>query len=462
MVRLVRDGHTFDVWLEQKPGHQRMFGRDDGGEVKELDSPRGYFAQDLKALLVERLEAGWQRARDPEREVDVDTEPVEPTLEVALRANDDEAAALVYADWYQQRQHPRGELIAIQIALAKQPDDPVLRGAEIALFEREHDRLLGPIGKRRESYHLGVDLTWRNGFVHAARIDGKEYAPAAEELLWEVLRHPSTRFLRELVIGCHAFGDQDNGLMTTFLLHAGPTPPLRKLVLADFDDTHLDNIDISRAWLGDFSYLSDKYPLLEDVVIKGRLIGAQDNARRAGGLHGLALRHCRRFAVQTSGLMAETLASIGDGDWPELRELEVWTGTDEYGCTCGPDDVARFLDRAQLPELRVLRLMNCEFTDELCLVLPAYARRHPLEVIDFSLGTLTDDGADMLIAERSAFAELRSLVVHDNCLTPAGLARLREAGLPIDLAPPYSGQGWRHSYRAPEAQKPERYVSVTE
>src|SRR5262245_23204487 len=57
-------------------------------------------------------------------------------LEAQIRARpDDPAAALVYADWLQQREDPRGQLIAIQHRRSIDPDDPVLRDAELALLD---------------------------------------------------------------------------------------------------------------------------------------------------------------------------------------------------------------------------------------------------------------------------------------------------------------------------------------
>lgn len=463
-MRLARDGETCDLWIEQLPKRaQILWVRDAAGTRRHGEYDSSYATNRVVfELLLERLAAGWRRVRDPEREVE-DDEPREPALEAALRTNlDDEAAALVYADWYQQRGHPRGALIAIQHRLASHPDDVALQSAERDLLLEEDERLLGPIERVRESYHLGLDLAWRHGFVHAARLDGKAGDHEPEDLLWELLRHPSARFLRELVIGCHAFGDQDNRLMTALLLAAEPAPPLRKLVLADFDDTSHDDIDISRAWLGDLAGLGDRYPLLEDLVIKGRLIGARDNARAHGGLAGFSLPRAKRLAIRTSGLMRETLAALLTAPWPALVELELWTGTDDYGCTCSAADFAPLFEDHGFPALRTLRLMNCEFTDELLPPVIAYVRRHPLDVLDVSLGTLTDAGANALVAGAGVLSTLRELRVYENCLSETGLACLREAGLPIVETPPFPGQGWLHSYNRTGSQKNARYATVTE
>lgn len=454
MVRLVRGNERYELWRVSTPDREQLWGRENDGPAVQLPAMWKFSVdRELAAAMLERLQAGWHRVRDPERE-DAVGEPSDPDLDAAMRAAPgDVATALVYADWYQQHQHPRGELIALQVARAKHPDDQALAEAEHDLLGTESEALLGPLA--------GLELAWEHGFVRVARIANQAKDGIGEQALWEVLRHPSTRFLRELVIGCTQFGDQDNLLMTALLLHAGPRPPLRRLVLADFDDTHLDNIDISRAWLGDLTGLSERYPLLEDVVIKGRL-GAHDNDKPDGGLAGLSLPRCRRFAVRTSGMRVAMLETIAAAAWPELVELELWTGTPDYGCDCALGDVVKLLIRVP-PKLRVLRILNCEFTDDLLPHLLALHAAHPLDEIDLSLGTLTDAGAQLLLGRATELAALARLRIFDNCIGTAMLERLRASALPIEEAPPFPGEGWSQSdYDRTDGQKHERYVSVSE
>ena len=87
------------------------------------------------------------------------------------------------------------------------------------------------------------------------------------------------------------------------------------------------------------------------------------------------------------------------------------------------------------PRLRTLRLMNASFTDELCPLLIASPRVRALEVLDLSLGTLGDAGADVLAAGRAALGHLRSLRISESCIGDEALARLYASGLPVDERP---------------------------
>ena len=278
-----------------------------------------------------------------------------------------------------------------------------------------------------------------------ARIDGFHERGETEDNLWQLLRHPSARFLRTLEVGCHRAGDQDNALVCATLMLAGPTPPLRRLVIGDFDHDDYDGIDISRAPIGDLSLLSIAYPGLEELVLKG--IGDVQ-------LGELDLPRARVFALRTSTLQATTLATILAARWPALEELELWIGNDEYGGDCTLDDLAPLFAKP-LPALRRLRLMNTELSDELCPLLAASPLAAQLEQLDFSLGTLSDTGAATLAAARDRFPRLCALDVFHCALTPTGLGRL--AGYPVrEVAP---AKRWELNGRP---QKPRRYITDAE
>ena len=249
------------------------------------------------------------------------------------------------------------------------------------------------------------------------------------------MHRPSGRFLRELVIGRHQYGDADNELMVDVVLRGVERPPpLRALFVGDFDR----DVDISRAPLGDLSGIG-VHPDLEDLQLRGR-----------GDffLDALDLPRLRRFALRTSSLPAGRLATILTARWPALEELELWTGNRSYGATCTAREFEGWLGSdADVPRLRVLRVMNSELTDELCAMLVASPRSSALEVLDLSLGTLTDHGAGVIAAGARAFTSLRELDVTWNALGRAGISALTRAGLPV---------------RGTQRQKSSRYVSIGE
>jgi hypothetical protein len=161
---------------------------------------------------------------------------------------------------------------------------------------------------------------------------------------------------------------------------------------------------VSKPW-GDVSALWAACPGLVDLRLRG-----------AGGpLGDVQAASLESLAVETGGLSRATLTAIAAAKLPALRHLEVWFGDGGYGGECGAADAERLLARKD-PHLRSLGLRNAEFTHELISLLAAWKPLRHLEVLDLSLGVLSDDDVDVLLARRAAFAHLTRLDLRGNVL----------------------------------------------
>jgi uncharacterized protein (TIGR02996 family) len=328
VARFQRGDSVLEVWIDDRLDGVSLLVQEGDSRARVIPTGSRYsVTSEYHQWISHHLGLGWRRVRDPKRERDLDDEPREPTFEAALAAAPDDAAtALVYADWYQQQGHPRGALIATQCGLAANPADPRLQAEEAELFREWRDYLLGPLERVATPFALQLDLAWEHGFIRRARLVGFAGELETNALLWDLLRHPSARFLRELVLGSTTLGFPTNAtLAADLLLRAGPTPPLRVLA---FDDSTVATA------LGDLTGLGECYPHLEDVVLRGEGDAV---------LGELALPCARRFAYRTATLSPATLAAILAAPWPALEELELWFGV---GCTAA--DVAPLFQRTAL------------------------------------------------------------------------------------------------------------------
>jgi uncharacterized protein (TIGR02996 family) len=145
-------------------------------------------------------------------------------LEQSVDESPDEAAGYaVLGDWLSQAGEPRGELIALQLEPRRTPAQRVreaellkLRGIRIARARRAQWRW-GFI------HTLAFELTQADGWEDWRVPDGDR--TWASELLDADLRHPSCRFLRELIV------EGDPGDAALSWLSAHPPPLLRSLQL---------------------------------------------------------------------------------------------------------------------------------------------------------------------------------------------------------------------------------------
>ncbi|MDQ3370899.1 MAG: TIGR02996 domain-containing protein, partial [Myxococcota bacterium] len=325
---------------------------------------------------------------------------------------EDREAYLVLADYLQGQGDPRGELIVLQL---RGEDDPRAHKAAQKYFDVHHEAMLGPLVPHQKVHgHRAADaFTWRRGYIQRARLSTLEDEErSAAELLELVLRLPSGRFLAELTIGFD--GSFDSGLERIVeLLAEHGAPALRKLHLGDF--VYPDECELSWFEVGDISGVWRALPRLRHLIVQG---GTFD----LGTIEHPTLE---RLEVRTGGLSAVNAAALTAARCPALRHLDVWYGTENYGWDGSFAAVEPLLARTDLPALRHLGLRNAEFTDEACRALVTSPLLRQLEVLDLSLGTLSDDGAQTLAAHRDALRHLRVLDVSKSFLTDAGRAVLR-------------------------------------
>ncbi|HLL25992.1 MAG TPA: TIGR02996 domain-containing protein [Kofleriaceae bacterium] len=386
-----------------------------GNEVFDITSADPRYTTEQRRRLCD----GWTRVPDLRCEVPLGGEAIEPVLEAALRAEPrDPATALVYADWLEQQGHPRGALIAVQHRLATSPRDATLVAAERAIVDDAGDSLLskplrahfgivrthGDSALSSNHYVCGT-LTFDHGFIRSARVALDRHG-ADEDVLWELLRHPSARALAALDLT--ADHTRDISLVVALLVH-GPRPPLRALAVA---------VDRRNATV-DLAGLDAAYPDLEDlsVEITGHRLG------------GLALPRLARLAID--GEHSDIGRLLGERTWPALHELTLALPCEDY--------VEAFAE-PRFPALRALALHRPHdaASDGLLAVRMLVRSPDVRHVERLALGglTLRSEAVDMLVAQRARFAALSSLTVTANIAT---VARLRDAGFPVHKREPKNG-----------------------
>lgn len=331
-----------------------------------------------------------------------------PELEAAIAAApEDRAGYLVYGDWLLQQGHARGALVAAQASgepLDRRPDDEVL-GPVLAPFA---DML--------------TERTWRLGFLERVRVasnfdrsplhDGEREHVPVSEVLSLLLSSLAGRFLRELTIGITDF--ESNDYVTEMGVLAAKTRPLlRSLYLGDFSR---DETELNWSTIGDASGLWAVLPQLREVTLRS---GSME-------LGDLVLPELRSFTTLTGGLRKAELESIGRAKWPKLERLSVQIGSWRFGSDVSADDFGPLLERVP-PLVRHLGLTNTEHSDALVPMLAGARVLAQLKELDLSLGTLSDEGAAALLANRARFAHLEKLDLSESWLTPEWTRRLREA-----------------------------------
>lgn len=228
-----------------------------------------------------------------------------------------------------------------------------------------------------------------------------------------VSKDPGAAELQAIVIGPWDYeSSSDSAELVRALADASPRFP--RLAAIFLGDIVMEEQEISWIQQSDVSPLLEAYPMLEELRVRGGTglaLSRPDHAR------------LRKLVIETGGLPREVVRSVARADLPALRHLELWLGTDNYGGDATVDDVRPILEGTKLPSLRYLGLRDAEIADDLA----AAAARAPIlsrvRVLDLSLGTLSDAGAQHLAAS-PAVAALEKLDLHHHYVSPAWQEKL--------------------------------------
>ena len=237
MARFQRGDDTLELWLVRggpsedydEPPSEIWSRRDDGEPQLRWRSPIRP-DDEYRAMQRTLIAGGWARVVDPAREVVHPPVPHHAELDARLR---DELAAdtvAVWADWLGEHGAP----LAAWLAHARVPLPAKPRRDAAADAKRVRADALAPLGPwlRPSAPASGgpyLEARVEHGLIAHAHVDGHLDRDDGTQLVWELLRHPLARYLRELaVVGTRSL---DLRLLVDMVMTVAPAPPLRRFVV---------------------------------------------------------------------------------------------------------------------------------------------------------------------------------------------------------------------------------------
>jgi len=339
-------------------------------------------------------------------------------LEAQIRARpDDIDPYLVYADWLQDHDDPRGTLIALQHELLQAPDDRKLRAAEKALLRDHGDYLLpaalAPLLPTRPSTDpfARSEVAWRLGFIERVRFArkraGEDDLPM-NEIVASVLDHPSSQFLRAIVLGPLGARNTASYVDALATLARRERPFLEQLVIGD-----VDPLEIPFTTTGNLAPILGALPALRSLDVRTATLRLDAMLKHAS---------LRELRVITTSLSAATLRRLSSARLPALERLDFTCVGLHAGNTLGPLFAA-----AGVPALRHVAIRGSRGTRDLLDSILTSKLGAQLESLVLERGDLDDRDLALVIHARGpALKKLQALDLSGNRLTAAGSARLAE------------------------------------
>lgn len=346
----------------------------------------------LKKGYVEVTDAPPEGVRDPQLEEQLRDAPSDEALWEQLlakqRAGGDPRAELAEAEDEDARRK----------VLRKHP---LLPAALVPHLRKK------PRADRAPSGYTSVQ--WRHGFIESALLGRNSDRPPVtlREMTEGLLRHPSARFLRELIIGALGpYDEYDYGEVVSAIARVG-SPSLRRLVLADFATEHCA---LNWSKLGAVRELAPALPRLRELVLRAGRIDLD-------GFHMPQLRGMSVTIITDGGL--EALAA---NPWPELTSL-VLHAADQ---ALSGEALLRLLRQA--PSLQSLTLAHTVDSADLLNALVHSEILQELDRFVMEEGTLVDTELHAVLSELPPDLEI---ALPGHALSPEIIAAAGEEGLTL-------------------------------
>lgn len=259
------------------------------------------------------------------------------------------------------------------------------------------------------------------------------------ELLAHLFSQVAPGSIEALIIGpwSEAHDDGPEGYLNGLIARRDELSALRALFVGDMV---CEDCEIS--WIIQCAYnpLLEAFPQLQSLRIRGS---------SSLQLQAFEHAHLQELAIECGGLPSTIVEAIAASKLPALRHLELWLGDENYGFDGDLSTYQRLLQAIGPERLDYLGLRDACISDELATWLATQPWLGSLKVLDLSLGTIGDIGAQ-------ALAESPHL---------GGIER-------IDLSHHYISAAWQQKLQAlpctvvlddPEEEDDgERYVAVAE
>jgi hypothetical protein len=214
-------------------------------------------------------------------------------------------------------------------------------------------------------------------------------------------------------------------------------PRLRNLF---FGDIMSEECEISWVVQSDLSPLLGAYERLEHLTVRG-----------GEGLTFGTLRHdhLKELIVQAGGLPPSVVQEVAAAQLPALQHLELWLGEPNYGGDATVEDLAPLLRADKFPKLRYLGLKDSVIQDDIAGVVAIAPILDRLEVLDLSMGTLTDVGGKALLASPK-IRKLKKLDLHHHYMSDAMVEQFEALNIDVDVSEQEKGD------------EDDRFISVSE
>jgi hypothetical protein len=277
------------------------------------------------------------------------------------------------------------------------------------------------LNKRVQTYVPGSEIVNPETVVYRISVEYDEETPI-ESKLDEFAASPVAGQIKELIIGQFVtdYGESSQTLVEKLI---SLKDKFRNLTAIFIGDMTFDECEISWINQSDMTPLLNAYPQLEHFQVRGGEQLAFSNLQH---------NNLKTLIVETGGLHPGTLKDVMTAKLPRLEKLELWLGSEYYGFASSVDDLQPVLSGGLFPALKHLGLMDSELQDEIAIAVCQSPILKQLDVLDLSMGTLSDKGGQALL-NCTDIKRLSLLNLRHHYMSSDMMAKLKALGININM-----------------------------
>ncbi len=245
----------------------------------------------------------------------------------------------------------------------------------------------------------------------------------ASTMAEQILQDPELPNLEEIIIGCwgESYDNSSQAIVDSFTDNREKFQHIEKLFVGDME---YDECEVSWIEQADYSKLWDAWPQLKSLTVKG------SNDLSFGKINHDNLQE---LVIICGGLPARVIQQIADAKLPNLRKLNLYIGIEDYGFDGDISDIEKLLKADFIKNVEYLGLGDSEIQDEIVEAFFKHADLGKIKTLDFSNGTLTDKGGQILLDHAAKLKQLEKLDLTYHYLSDEMMEKLKATGLPVVL-----------------------------
>ena len=247
----------------------------------------------------------------------------------------------------------------------------------------------------------------------------------AAELLQRILDDAEFPGQTELVIGNWGDTFEKEGSQTLIdgiIENKDYFSNVEKLFIGDMD---YEECEVSWIVQGDYSKLWEAMPQLKELTIKG-----------SEGLELGEICHqsLESLTIICGGLHKSVIKSIQEAKLPNLKKLMLYIGIANYGFNGNSNTIKNLLSKSDFPMLTYLGIVDSEIQDEITKVVLESKYIGQIHTLDLSMGSLTDEGGEMLLKKIPSLPNIKRLDLHYHYLSEKMEKRLKALPIEVDVS----------------------------